>query len=43
MQQVKWKSGLAGLVVLALVVGGLAVANQPAAARPTVTVYKTPT
>ena len=43
MQQAKWKFGLAGLAVLALVVGGLTVANKPAAARPTVTVYKTPT
>lgn len=43
MQEGKWKFGLAGVVVLTLVVGGLTVADRPAVARPTVTVYKTPT
>ena len=43
MQQAKWKFGLVGVAVLTLVVGGLTVANQPAVARSTVTVYKTPT
>jgi hypothetical protein len=43
MQQAKWKVSLASVAVLALAVGGLTAVNQPAAARPTVTVYKTPT
>ncbi len=43
MQDARWKFGLACVAVLALVIGGLVAVNQPAAARPTVTVYKAPT